>query len=121
MAQKLEPGKQYKSYKNPRTGLEDLTEGDHSLKAFIKMQWDWTLIWLVFFIISVLEIINFQWVINSITESAYTDGFFAGLMVAVGLGMFIPALIGITLFLRDWWLKLCGEKDWNKKIFDSKN
>lgn len=119
--EKSQPGKQGQWNINPRTGLHDNTDGDHSLKGFIKMQWDWSLIWLLFFTISVLQLTHLSTVIGWVTEAAYADGFFAGLMVAVGMLIWLPGVIGITAFLRDWWLKLCGEKSWNKRIVDKKD
>lgn len=120
MAQKMEPGKQGQRNINPKTGLQDSTDGDHSLKGFIKMQWDWSIIWLIFFTIVTLQLININTVIGWIVESYYADGFFAGFMVTVGMLMFLPGLIHMTFFLRDWWQKLCGEKDWNKGIYQKK-
>lgn len=121
MAQKPQPGIQGTRLINPKTGLEDNTGGDHSLKAFIKMQWDWTLIWLAFFVISIIQLCNVGNIINMISESVSSDGFFGGFMVVLAMIIWIPTLIGMTFFLRDWWLKLCGEKSWNKRIVDKKD
>lgn len=120
MPNQPQPGKQGKFIINKKTGLQDSTNGDHSFKNFVKMQWDWCLIWLLFFTISVVQLLNLSTVIGFVTDAVYNDGFFAGLMVSVGMIIWLPSLIGMTFFLRDWWLKLIGEKSWNKRIVDKK-
>jgi len=117
---KPQPGVQGQYTVNQKTGLQDTLNGDHSFKNFVKIQWDWCLIWLGFFIISLLQILNLPTVIGFVTEAAANDGFFAGLMVGVGMIIWLPTLIGMTFFLRDWWLKLAGEKSWSKRIIDKK-
>ena len=95
--------------KNPKTGLVDNLNGDYSFKNFIKTEWDWSLIWLLFFVVSVIIIANLGWCIASIGDSFADDGVAAGLMVSVGIFMFPAASIGLTIYLRRWWLVLGGQ------------
>jgi hypothetical protein len=118
--EKPQPGKQSDRVYNPETGLEDNTHGDHSFKNFVKMEWDWCLIWLAFFVISVLQLCNLPTVIGFITDAMQADGLPAAIMVTMGMLIWIPTLIGMTAFLWDWWMKLCGRKSWNKRILDKK-
>lgn len=116
---KPQPGKQSKYTINPKTGLQDNTNGDHSFKNFVSMQWDWCLIWIVFFVISLIQFFNFGNIMNMLSIE-WNTGFFEGLMTTIGMIIWVPTLIGLTFFLRDWWLKLTGEKSWNKRIIDKK-
>lgn len=94
--------------KNKVTGYPDVLNGDYSFKNFLKKQWDWALIWLLFFVISILQITHIPTIIGWINESIATDGVAGAIFVIIGMIIWIPACIGITIFLRRWWLELGG-------------
>jgi len=88
------------------TKKRDSLNGDHSFKNWFKIMWKngYIFIFLVGLVGTILEIVNFGWVKETIEGVASMDGVFLGIFTGLGLSV-PPLMLGIVVwkgFIQFW-------------------
>lgn len=94
---------------NPKTGLVDYLDGDHSAKMFINKFWTWILAFIPFIVFLILQIVRFETICGWVAD-AYSEGL--GTLIFVCPFLLLPivgsSLIGYFIFYK-YWKQLKGE------------